>query len=113
MDIWLQTDIAPDFGPFGHYCTEIPKSSPARGIFGVQKFLRYRRNFWISISASKFQTYFTFIIFPYMVWIWPHGAPPIDCATPSVTFQICIISGENERRELDVFVVRGGPPPYI
>ena len=27
-----------------------------RGIFGVQKFLRYRRNFWISISGSKFQT---------------------------------------------------------
>ena len=64
IDIWLQTDIAPDFGPFGRYCTEIAKSSPARGIFGVQKFLRYRRNFWISISGSKFQTWFTFIIFP-------------------------------------------------
>ena len=54
-----------------------------RGIFGVQKFLRYRRNFWISISGSKFQTWFTFIIFPHMAWICPQGArggspPPIE-----------------------------------
>ena len=38
MDIWLQNDIAPDFGSFGHYCTEIPKCSPARDIFGCRNF---------------------------------------------------------------------------
>ena len=73
--MWWIYDFKPIFhlilGRLVTNCTGITQIQ-AR-IFGVQKFLRYRRNFWISISGSKFQTWFTFIIFLYMTWIWPHG----------------------------------------
>lgn len=91
MDIWLQNDIAPEFGPLGRYRTKKAQIQSSQGHIWGAEISTTSENFLDILIRNKISDKFLIHRFPvYDLDMAPCPLP--YCVQCIVTFLICIIN---------------------